>query len=244
MSAYAGQLTARNLPQQTREKTERSRPVKPLPTDRISPSNQLNILRAWAIASANGTRAATVNEVARIAQMAASTVAMANPFFSSVGLLQRLAVGTYAPSEDVVAFSAANDTATAPRKLACAFRQAWFGQVLIPRLMYAPIREEVALSSLKDASAAGPEHMKAIGFVLDLMVATEVIERTEGQIKLVLVGDAAQPAPTILFDQRTGAAHFRVNVHVDSKDLANWGADQIAAFFDGLSQLIAAKNEK
>jgi hypothetical protein len=249
MSAYAGQLTAQDSPQEIKEKIERSRPIKPLPTDRISPPNQLKILRAWASVSKNGTRAATVNEVARLVEMAASTVAMANPFFSSIGLLQRLAVGTYAPSGDVIAFLTAPNPDTAPRKLASAFRQAWFGQVLIPRLTYAPINEEAALSLLEDVADTGVEHRKAIGFVLDLMEASELIERSEGQIKLLPAAqepsdNTAQRPPTVFLDHSTGNAHFRVSVNVDSKDLANWSADAITAFFKGLSDLIAAKGEK
>lgn len=246
MSVYVGQLAAQNPPKQTIEKTDRQRLIKPLPTDRISPLNQLKILRAWALISAKGTRPATVNAVANLVQMAASTVAMANPFFSSIGLLQRLAVGTYVPSEDVVAFFNVRSPDIAFRKLARAFRQAWFGQILIPRLTYAPLKEEAALSLLEDISGAGVEHRKALGFVLDFMVASELIERSEDQIKLLAEHEpkSSEHPPAVLFEQTAGNAQFRVSVQVDSKDLASWSSDQITAFFQGLSDLVAAKNEK
>jgi hypothetical protein len=49
--------------------------------------------------------------------MVPSTVAMTNPFFASLGLLQRLAVGTYIPSKEVLAYFNKNDSATAGRHL-------------------------------------------------------------------------------------------------------------------------------
>lgn len=191
----------------------------------------------------NGTRAATVNEVAQAVEMAASTVAMANPFFASIGLLQRLAVGTYAPSEEVIAFFAVKDPEAAPRQLASTFRQAWFGQVLIPRLMYAPIEEQAALALLEEVSCASPEYKKALGFTLDLMAAAQLIERSEGQIKLLPDqaspgGTLLQSPPTVVFDKTSDRAQFRVDIHVDSKDLANWGPEKITAFFHAVAALL------
>src|SRR5579863_6726568 len=88
-----------------REKTEKPerKPTKTLPTDRINPPKQLDILRAYAAASNNGTKPATVNEVAEIVKMAPSTVALVNAFFSSIQVLQRADTGAYTPSGDVIA---------------------------------------------------------------------------------------------------------------------------------------------
>jgi hypothetical protein len=246
MTVSAAPIGVRNLPL-AKDKNERSRPIKPLPTDRVSPLNQLKILRAWAAMSHCGTRAATVNEVAKAVEMAASTVAMTNPFFASIGLLQRLAVGTYAPSDDVIAFFNARDAAFAPRKLAPVFRQAWFGQILIPRLTYAPMEEQAAISLLEEAASAGPESRKALGVTLDLMAAAQVIEREAGQLRLVpeFAGSGSpQSAPVIAVDQRIGDTQFHLNIHVDAKDLVTWTPEQIAAFFDGLTRLFPAKTER
>src|ERR1700722_16565720 len=99
MNAQSGAIAPQSL--EYLSSADRLRPIQPLPTDRVSPENQLRILRAWASVSNEGTRAATVNEVASNVNMVGSTVAMTNPFFSSIGLLKRLAVGTYIPSKSV-----------------------------------------------------------------------------------------------------------------------------------------------
>src|SRR5579863_8993712 len=66
-----------------------SKPTKFLPTDRITFSRQLDILRAWAAASGPLGKAVANNDVADIVKMQASTVSLANAFFASVGLLTR-----------------------------------------------------------------------------------------------------------------------------------------------------------
>lgn len=245
-------MTAYTAPSGVRQffptKNERARPIKPLPSDRVSAPNQINILKAWTAISQRGTRAATVNEVAKAVGMAASTVAMTNPFFASIGLLQRLAVGTYAPSDDVVAaFANARDSDFALQKLGPTFRQAWFGQVLVPRLTYAPMEEQTAISLLEEAAVTGPEYKKALSVTLDLMAAVQVIERSGGQIRLLAKpsnGGYPHSPSTIVLDKQNNDAQFRVSIHIDSNDLTAWAPEQIAAFFDGLTKLLPAKNDK
>ncbi|MGH9555713.1 MAG: hypothetical protein ACRD2Y_07810, partial [Terriglobales bacterium] len=64
-----------------------ARPTKILPTDRITFTRQLDILRAWAAISGPMGKIATNNAVADVVKMQASTVSMANAFLNSVGLL-------------------------------------------------------------------------------------------------------------------------------------------------------------
>jgi hypothetical protein len=235
MSAYAGHVSANSVPNFSNQDMER-RPIRPLPTDRVSPINQLNVLRAWVTASLEGTRAVTVNEVAKIVQMAASTVAMTNPFFSSIGLIQRLAVGTYMPSAEVIAFSR-----NGPDTLGKVFQSAWFYQVLLPGLTRAPMEEDQAASLLAEGSNASSEHKKAIGFLLDLMVLTDMIERTGGEVKLISK-DGLSPTNSLFLGE--GSDGCRIRVNIDSKDLATWSADQITAFFNGLTQLAVATKDQ
>jgi len=170
--------------------------------------------------------------------MAASTVAMANPFFSSIGLLQRLDVGMYAPSEEVIEFASAceRNIQTAAYALAPAFRQAWFSKVLLPKLADDPIDEEVALSLLMEESSAGPEYRKALGFLLDLMVAAGVVKREKGRIVPI--------ASPIVVTHTDNGVQLCVSVQIDAKDLAEWAPDQIDAFLGGLVALITAKREQ
>jgi hypothetical protein len=75
-----------------------------------------------------------------------------------------------------------------------------------------------------------------------------LIERSEGRLKPLAIHESqdktASVPPTVALDQTIGNTQFRVTVQVDSKDLAGWSADQIAAFFQGLSTLVSAKVEK
>ena len=215
MSAHAGQFAAQDS--LFSKNADRPRFTKPLPTDRVSPENQLNILRAWASVSNEGTRAATVNEVAMRVDMASSTVAMTNPFFSSIGLLQRLAVGTYVPSPDVIAFFNAKNPETAGRKLAPAFRDAWFGKLIIPKLKYSAMSDKAVLTVLADEAGVGPEQQKALEFILEFMTVVELIERDGVQVRLApWYSTPSQFVPTVTVE---GSAYC-VSVRVDSKSMA------------------------
>ncbi len=216
MSAHSGHVTAQ-IPDTFKIPSDRPQLNKPLPTDRVSPPNQLKILRAWGAESNEGNQAATVNQVARRVGMVSSTVAMTNPFFSSLGLLQRLAKGTYLPSEEVIAYLNAPNPETACRQLAPAFRDAWFGKLLIPRLKYAPMGERSALQLLEEASGVGQEQKKALEFILDFMVEVGLIERNGGQIKLTPW--SATPPQLIPTISRNGSS-YSVTVRVDSKAVA------------------------
>jgi len=235
MSTHTGPLVDPSI-DIFRDQSDRLRPTKPLPTDRVSPLNQLRILRAWASVSNEGERPATVNEVSKTVEMAASTVAMTNPFFSSIGLLQRLAVGTYMPSKDVVAFFNARSHDTAARKLAPAFRDAWFGQLILPKLKHAPMEEQTVVSLLEDAAATGPEQRKVLGFIIDFMAAVGLIEHKGDQIKLTSwYSTPSQLVPTISLD----GSRYCVSVRVDSKELA----ESLSALFISLSELVTSRKK-
>lgn len=216
MSAHLGHVTAR-IPDLFKISPDRPRLCQPVPTDRISPANQLSILRAWGSENNEKKQAATVNEVARRVGMVSSTVAMTNPFFSSLGLLQRLAKGTYLPSKEVIAYSNAPDSQSARRHLAPAFRDAWFGVLLIPSLKEGPMDERSALSLLEEASGVGQDQKKALGFILDFMVEVGLIERNGDQVKLTPW--SATPPQLIPTISRDGSS-YSVTVRVDSKAVA------------------------
>jgi len=235
MSTQSGPLAAQSS--QYFSSADRLRPIQPLPTDRVSPEKQLLILRAWASVSNEGTRAATVNEVASNVRMVASTVAMTNPFFSSIGLLKRLAVGTYVPSKQVIAYfnAYAKNPETAGAELAQVFQDAWFGQVIVPKLKFSPMGEKSLLSALEDASGGGQAQRKALGFILDLMELAQVIERHGEQIRLMpLWSSPPQLIPSVSFD----GSNYCVTVRVDSKVLA----EHLKDLFISLSALTGANS--
>ena len=251
-------------PENPPAKPEGSKPSRTLPTDRLNVSKQLDILRAYAAASANGTKTATVNEVAEIVKMAPTTVSMANAFLASVGLLQRTDAGSYMPSSEVISFLRAYewDAATASHKLGPTMRNSWFGQALIPRITFAPIEEDVAVTVLGEAATAGPEYRKELRALLEFLQYGGVIVRDGTQVRLAKNSAVAeptvrqedstmepQPEPaqkpgknvTTALKSTAGGVSFNVDVQVDMADFATWRPERIQAFFRGIAEVLAAK---
>jgi hypothetical protein len=253
-------LPSQSESQQT-DKTKRPRPTRPLPTDRIAYVKQIDILRAYAIATeANGGKPVTNNDVAAIVKMAASTLPHANSFFAEIGLLQR-AEGGYVPSQDVLNFHRAHawNPETAAHKLAPGIQATWFGQVLLPRLSFRPMDEAEAVAILAEASGATPDYKGQLGLLLNYLETAGLIQREGGMVKANKVPSQPQPAnntaaaTTQITTGETGAVattfnrpktpgvQFQINVDVDMKEFATWTPERISAFFAGVAQVLSAK---
>lgn len=242
-----------------------SKPTKFLPTDRITFSRQLDILRAWAAASGPLGKPVTNNDVADIVKMQASTVSMANAFFSSIALLTKTEAG-YIPSQEVLAFLRNYEWSpeTAAQKLAPAISKAWFAQELLNKLAFGPLTEDECIQDLADASAAGPDYRGQLRLLLEYLAASGLIQRDGNQVKkgnvnmtaasAAATNEAPPPMPKpenqtqdlsktmpSLFGTTEGQVQFNIAVKVSMGEFANWQADRIAAFFGGIAQVLAAK---
>lgn len=248
-------------PEPGQEKVKRARPTKPLPTDRIAFTKQLDILRAYAVAHESTGKPVTNTEIGAIVKMAASTVPHANSFFADpeIGLLVK-ADGGYLPSPATVAFHRAYawKAETAAHKLAPAFQQMWFAQAILPRLGFRPMDEREAIAVLAEASAATPDYEGQLDLALQFLAAVGLIEREGGQVKaLRAVAPEPEPAPLPTVDPKpvptrgvetkfarsndSDGVHFNVSIHVDMKEMGGWTPERIAAFFAGFAQVLAAK---
>jgi hypothetical protein len=242
-----------------------SKPTKFLPTDRITFSRQLDILRAWAAASGPLGKAVTNNDVADIVKMQASTVSMANAFFSSIALLTKTEAG-YIPSQEVLAFLRNYEWSpeTAAQKLAPVISKAWFAQELLNKLAFGPLTEDECIQDLADASTAGPDYRGQLRLLLEYLAASGLIQRDGNQVKKGNVNMTAASAAATnetpppmpkpenqtqdlsktmpsLFGTTEGQVQFNIAVKVSMGEFANWQADRIAAFFGGIAQVLAAK---
>jgi hypothetical protein len=242
-----------------------SKPNKFLPTDRITFLRQLDILRAWAAASGPLGKPVTNNAVAEIVKMQASTVSMANAFFSSVGLLNRTESG-YIPSQEVLAFLRNYEWSpeTAAQKLAPVIAKAWFATELLSKLSFGPLTEDECIQDLADASAAGPDYRSQLRILLEYLAAAGLVQRDgnlvkKGNVDMAAASAAATnetPPPTpkqdsqaqdlakampSLFGTTEGQVQFNIAVKVSMGEFSNWQADRIAAFFGGIAQVLAAK---
>lgn len=246
-----------------------SRPTKFLPSERITFSRQLDILRGWAAASGPLRKVIGNNEVAKIVDMQPSTVSINNAFYSSVGLLLK-ADGGYSPSEEVTAFLRAHEwnKETAAQKLAPVLMKAWFYEALASKLEFGQRPEADCLQDLADVSNAGPDYRPNLRMLLEYLMAAGLIQRDGTMIKK----GAASMSPSTpqstsatespmppkvenspgqdvsskmmmpsLFGTTEGQVQFNIAVKVSMGEFATWQADRIAAFFNGIAQVLAAK---
>lgn len=219
-----------------------------LPTIRIAPQKQFDLLRAWAAASGPGKKAVQLADAAEIVKMAVNTITLANPFFCDVGLLLRQD-GGFVPSEEVVLFSRSFEwnPETAPHKLAPLFSGAWFGQALMPKLNFGSLPKDEAIQTLAEAAEAPPEYEAQLTLLLDYMERAGLIQRDGDTIKKGTVvpsvtterssaaPNSSEPireppprttvATTFTTAPTEGVVQFHVSVKVDMKEFAGWPSD-------------------
>lgn len=243
------------------------RPKKALPTNRMAFTKQLDVLRAWAIASGPECKPVTIKEVGEIVRLHPDTVTLANSFFVEAGLLTKMD-NSFTPTATTIAFNQAYDWTpeTAAHKLAPAFEQAWFGRALLPRVKMAPLNTEEALGVLAAESQAGPAYKNQLGLLLDYMAVAGLIVHDAGQVRAARPSangatsvpatnaptDSATPSSdkretpkatvTTTFTQPTeGQVQFNVSVRVSMSEFAGWSPDRISSFFAGIAAVLAAK---
>lgn len=267
MSTQPNASSSASADEQNTSKTDkiRLRPTKILPTDRINFTKQLDLLRAWAAASSPPGKIVTNNEVAEMVKMQASTVSLANPFFASIGLLQK-AEGGYLPSNDVIAYHRAAEYSDTPaHKLAPTIRESWFGVTLLPKLSFRPMSEAEALAVLHDTATAPGEYKSQLRTLIEFLVAAGVAQRDGDMIKAAKpafeFGPSGNPPPDTVKESEPapapttvkqnvatafaaspeGGISFHISVRVNMEQFATWKPERITAFFAGIAQMLAAK---
>lgn len=245
-------------------KSDKPRPTRYLPSDRIAFPRQLEVLRAYGALSGAGGQPVTNRQVAEMVKMSESTVSLLNPFFTDSALLRRSDRG-FVPASEVVGFNRAFDwnPQKAATKLRPVLEHSWFGEALAPRVSFKPIPEEDALDALADAIAATSDFKPQLRIVLDYLDAGGVVERDGTMIRKVrgepssAPADGSQPEPKAeaptreareaqavhtTFSQPTdGIVQFHVSVKVDMAEFSGWQPERITAFFGGIAQVLAAK---
>lgn len=244
-----------------------SRPTKFLPSERITFTRQLDILRGWGAASGPLRKTVSNLEVAKVVGMQPSTVSLNNAFYSSIGLLNK-ADGGYAPAEEVTAFLRAWEwnTETAAQKLAPILSKAWFYEAIASKLEFGARSEAECLQDIGDAVNAGQEYKSNLKMLLEYLTAAGLVIRDGDNVKkggTTVAPSAAQTAPSesaaspkqetvsasdsiartmpSLFGTTEGQVQFNIAVKVNMGEFATWQADRIAAFFSGIAQVLAAK---
>ncbi len=246
-------------------RTAASKPTKFLPSERITFSRQLDILRGWAAASGPLRKVVTNNDCAKIVDMQPSTVSMNNAFCSSIGLLIK-AEGGYMPAEEVTAFLRAYDwnKETAVQKLAPVLSRSWFYEALASKLEFGPRSEQDCLQDLGDAANANQDYRLNLRTLLEYLTQAGLVQRDGDMVKkgnanmtssaapanpsadpvtkqeAGATAEATKIAPS-LFGTTEGQVQFNIAVKVNMGEFSTWQADRIAAFFNGIAQVLAAK---
>ena len=157
-----------------------------LPTDRLSVAKQLEILRAYGALAESSAGGVTNAAVAKIVDMAATTITLSNAFFNDVGFIQRNVPMGFIISSEVIAFCHAHDwnQEKAPQKLAPLLNKTWFADALIPKLKFRPMKIEDAIQSLAEASFADKSYFVQLRMLVDYLTITGIVLNDNGEIRL------------------------------------------------------------
>jgi hypothetical protein len=149
-----------------------------LPTDRVGFERQLEILRAYAVASGHEKKTVNNGQVAAILSgIVPSSISLCNQFFSDCGAL--VAEGRkQLPSDAVFDYQQAYewDPETAGQKLHSIFSRTWGAKVLLPRLSFRSLSREEAIGFLAEESRAQKAHRRRLSVLLEFLNAAGVVE--------------------------------------------------------------------
>jgi hypothetical protein len=244
----------------------KSKPNRPLPTNRIAFPKQLDVLRGLDAAAGPMRNAVTLVEVSKIVKMNRDTISLASGFFVDAGLVERIEGSKFRPTDVVHEYAMAYGWApeTAAHKLAPAFRQSWFWPILESRLRFRAIGEREALQVFAEETGASPDYEPQLRLILTFLEVAGLVNIDGGMVRLQAAStpepepsakpESPPPTPpatkpgsggvsTTFTQQPEGLVQFAVSVRVDMTELRTWKPDRIAAFFAGIAQVLAAKGD-
>ena len=188
-------------------KVWKSKPTKNLPTDRVSKDTQFKILRAYAKASEDQGRGAVSNtDVARFADITASSISTCNPFWNDAGLLVREGI-KQRPVEAVFAFDQAAEWGEdcPASRLSSVLATSWFGKPLLARLSLKPATVHEAQAFLAEECKAGIEYKGQIGLLLEYLEAAGLITIEGSMVSKTNRGAVSEIAAALVAQQTASA---------------------------------------
>lgn len=175
------------------------RPREQLPTARIAFPQQLKILRAYAAASGSMRKPVGNDEVADIVKLSKTTVPLANPFFSAVGLIEKAEGKKYIPANEVFQFFEVHGWGSeheerAPHELAPLLQETWFAKALLPKVAFSSISTSEALQTLARTAGVQPDS-RQLRMLLDFLEAAGLVEIDGDRIQKG--NDSQTPRPEV-----------------------------------------------
>lgn len=161
---------------QSDSKAARLKPLKSLPTERISFEKQLFILRAFAKASGSDRVGVSNSDVARYAEIGAASISLGNAFWTESGLLVRDG-NKMRPVEAVFNFDQASEWTPeqAATKLAEPLAASWFGKAMLTKLAMKPCSINEALIFLAQECRASTDYKPQLKTLLDYLQVAGLI---------------------------------------------------------------------
>lgn len=184
---------------QAERATNKPKPTKTLPTERVRLDSQLGVVRAYAKASEEAGRAAVSNhEVAKYSSVAGSSISICNPFFVDIGLLVREGL-KQRPTDAVFAYDQACEWGgeRPASKLAAVFASSWFGRSLLAKLSLKSMSLSESLAFLAEECRAPPEFKPNVQLLLDYLEVVGLITIDANTVSKVRVngGGVDDPPP-------------------------------------------------
>src|SRR4051812_31015535 len=144
------------------------RPDKALPTDRLKFGQQVNALKAIAVASNNGAKAVGSDDIAPRIGVVAATAGLNNQFFMESGLITRESKGRYKPTKSVEAFARKHtfDAKGAGRELGPTLSETWYFQAVRQQLQMGTTSTQTMIRVLADAAGAVKAHEAKLASLL------------------------------------------------------------------------------
>ncbi len=175
------------------------RPTQLLPTTRIAAAKQIDLLRAFDAAAGTKRTPVGLAEVGKIAGMAANTISLATPFFTSIGLLAKDGQ-KFLPAPAVHDYVVAHEWTpdTSAHRLAPILRNTWFWRELEAQLQFKQkMRENEVESLLAQAAEATQVYRQNIQWIVSFLDAVGLITRDSGMVRFgpSFAGVDADPTP-------------------------------------------------
>jgi hypothetical protein len=177
----------------TKRPPAHARPTKALPTDRLKWDQQVNALKAIAVASNNGERAVGADDIAPRLGVVPATAGLNNQFFMESKLIIRERKGLYKPTPEVNSFARKHsfNPDGAGRELAAILRRTWYFQAVETQLKMGTTTRDRMIHILADAAGAAKAHEIKLGSLLAWLEFAGLVSTDGGTVTIPV--DAPRP---------------------------------------------------
>ncbi|WP_203909662.1 hypothetical protein [Rhizocola hellebori] len=161
-------------------------------------ANQVEILRAFAVAAKQRRDGVTSDDLARLTSVSPATAGLSNNFFMEARLIERVKKGAYLPSKPVQDFATAwgfartePERKLAANKLAEPLSRTWFFEAVRERLHMGPASPADLVRALAHVAGAEPHHETQLANLLEWLEFVGLIETNGDRVQMAGEQDTA-----------------------------------------------------